>query len=182
MPKKIAIVAALALCLSHVQANGQGNRESIALGSTRLSLGMPQDAVIAALAPYFRLDQQPSGTWVVLTKRGPPFDAVGSLSFVDKHLAQIYKEWGPENQQKGFEFASRLYWALKGVIANSRENCGVELSGTEGPAYNIKSIGITCGGKTIEINTTHTEEGVYAGDKPIQGSWASIGETLSLPK
>jgi hypothetical protein len=179
---KTALIAALALCLGHAQANGQGYQESVSLGSTELTLGMPQNAVIAALAAHFRLDQQSSGIWIVSTKRGPPFDTIGSLSFVDNRLATIRKYWGPENQQRGFEFASRLYWALKGLTANGREDCAVELSDNEGPAYNIKSISITCGGRAVEISTTHSEKGLYAGDKPIEGSWASIDEVLSRPK
>jgi hypothetical protein len=98
------LVAAFVLSLGHFWAYGQDVRGSVTFGSTRLVLGMPENAVIAKLTAEYNLVNV-GGTgylWSVQAKHGPPFEQYGSLRFQDGKLIVVQKHWGPENQQRGF--------------------------------------------------------------------------------
>src|SRR5689334_22652498 len=109
MRSKIAItivVGAVILCLGPFWAYGQSVRRSITLGSVGLVLGMPEEAVLAALKPKYDVVNV-GGTgylWVVQSKAGsPPIRVYGQLRFEGGKLILVSKSWGPESQRKGFE-------------------------------------------------------------------------------
>jgi hypothetical protein len=84
---KTAIVAALAFCLSHIGANAQGYQESINLGTSKLTLGMPQETVMAALAPEYNLEKlHEAGTkkvlgWGIKPKKRPSSNFTAMVDF-----------------------------------------------------------------------------------------------------
>jgi hypothetical protein len=144
------------------QAHSQLPYDGIPFGNTVLHLGMAKDKVIAALADDYRLSRQRTGDWYVVTLHHA---VVGTLYFANERLTSVTKNWGPEDQQKGFEFASRIYWALSEMAADSAGGCTIALSNNDQPGASGKSILITCNGKTLEIEALRTEKGVYAGDQ-----------------
>jgi hypothetical protein len=143
------------------QAHTQLPYDGIPFGNTLLHLGMSKEKVIAALADDFRLSRQKTGDWYVVTLHHA---AVGTLNFANGQLTSVSKNWGPE---KGFEFASRIYWALSEMGANNAGGCTIALANNDQPGASVKSVLITCNGKTLEIEALRTEKGVYAGDQPM---------------
>lgn len=161
MRYKIAAVALLAFSAGYFQAHGQIAQDSIYLGTTRLTLGMPKDAVIAALAGSYEVRNLGEGqvsSWIVSSKNGPPFKAVGNVVFKDGKLSSVLKYWGPEDQQKGVEFATSLYGVIDGFAKEGRRTCTISVGQKQDPGYENKAMFITCGEKYIRIDIDRSEK------------------------
>ena len=154
----------IALLVPFTPAHSQVGDDGIPFGNTVLHLGMTKDKVIAGLADDYRLTRQRPGDWYVVFWHRT---AIGTLNFSNDKLTSVTKNWGPKGQEKGFEFASRIYWALSEMGANNAGGCTIALSNNDQPAASDKSVLITCNGKTLEIEALRTEKGVYAGDQPM---------------
>jgi hypothetical protein len=177
---KTVIAAAVALCLSYVDANAQGYQESINLGSITLTLGMPQDAVMMLLEPQYSLRklecESPDPCWSVATEAGAP---VGMLTFnSNRRLSWALKFWElAQDQQKAFEFATKLYWSLKELTKGQSQMCKIDLDQKGGgPSLDVKSISIGCKGKRIDIDVTRRDQ--KAGFDGRAHAGASIEEIL----
>jgi hypothetical protein len=148
-----------------IQVHGQrhANPQSdafITMGGVKLSLGMPQDTVIAHLVEQFTLRKQSGsgaeGVWMVFPKTVPPYDAVASLSFKNGKLTAVLKYWGPADQQKGVEFARALY-AVLAELTKDNGTCVVSNGVSNDVNFEAKAIFINCGTKYVRIDITRSE-------------------------
>jgi hypothetical protein len=169
MPVKAVVVAALALYLSHITAYGQGYSESINLGSTRLTLGMSQDAVFAGLAREYTVQKltvkgKEEFLWGVKLDKSPNSNFVAMLQFANGRLTWISKEWIPEDQIRDFELVTRLHWVLSELSSTGPRTCTVATDKNHGMVEDFKpvewrSISITCGGaKSVDISVYRDDQ------------------------
>jgi hypothetical protein len=163
---------ALALCFVSVfvcvQVLGQSNRNTprqgtIVLGSTELSIGMPRDGAISLLAQSYKLTKQEnSDSWVVLAKQNEgsqeTYDAVGSVSFKHDKLDAVYKKWGPQDGQKGVDFARAIYGAIASLASRGKTDCRISVGENQQPTGEIRSAFITCGDEYIQVDTIRSVE------------------------
>jgi hypothetical protein len=150
------IVAAVLFFTGIISVRAQTSPEqSIAIGSIRLTLGMPQDAAITALAGQYTVSQiGDSGEWELSTKDGT---SIGWVDFNNNQLIGVTKEWLPEDQTSAFDAASRIYSALNDITNNSPTTCIVETGNEDQSGKEKRSVTITCGEKDVEISATKTE-------------------------
>jgi hypothetical protein len=167
---KTVIVAALALCLNQIQAHGQGYQDSVNLASTNLTLGMPQVAVIAALAREYEVqkltvDGREAFLWGVKPKKPASSGLVALVRFANGRLDWVSKFWVPEDEIHDFEFVTRLHWVLSELANAGPQECTVLTDKNHGMAREFtpvewKSISITCGGsKSVNINVYRSDQG-----------------------
>ena len=100
------------LCLLLIIGSTTTQIQTIAVGSVRLSLGMPKNTVISQLSPEFTVrdlesEGGPPGL-TVLAKAGPPFHYVAHISFKSDRLVEVIRDWSPDDQQKGVETGDLL--------------------------------------------------------------------------
>ena len=127
MRAQVILSLAVVFTFWFVEAAGQTRQgatshDAIELGATKLSIGMPQDSVIAKLAEEYKVEKE-GGGWLIEQKEGPPFPPVANIAFENGKLQEVRKYWGPEDQAKGVEFATTLY----GLIASFSEEGEEEL-------------------------------------------------------
>jgi hypothetical protein len=80
----VSVIGILVLSCGYFRAQGQVTQDSIYLGDTKLTLGMPKDAVITALASSYEVISLGEGqfsSWGVSSKSVPPFKSVGNVVF-----------------------------------------------------------------------------------------------------
>jgi hypothetical protein len=152
-------------------AKGQPLRETIWLGDVELGLGMPRDVVVAKLAESYQLNKTEADSFWVVSKDGPPHTVVGNVGFKNGKLSAVLKYWGPEDQQKGLEFANSLYAAIASLSKNAQESCSVNVGETNEPQVERKSAFITCGQRYIRMDIVHNKKG---------GDSAGITEVLEV--
>ncbi len=161
MRNMVAVFGLLALSFGYFRAQGQGTQDSIYLGGTRLTLGMPKDAVVTALAGSYEVRSLGEGqfsSWTVSSKNGPPFKSVGNVVFRDGKLSSVLKYWGPEDQQKGVEFATSLYGVIDGFTQEGRRACTISVGQKQDPGYQSKAMFINCGNKYVRIDIGRREQ------------------------
>lgn len=156
MRAQVILSLAVVFTFWFVEAAGQTRQgatshDAIELGATKLSIGMPQDSVIAKLAEEYKVEKE-GGGWLIEQKEGPPFPPVANIAFENGKLQEVRKYWGPEDQAKGVEFATTLYGLIASFSEEGRRNCIISVGETYGPDYNNKSAFISCGQKRIEIS------------------------------
>jgi hypothetical protein len=158
-------------------AGGQTNPDDITLGAVRLTLGMPQGGVLATLGKSYDVEKlkegQQSSAWLVSTRTGvdknAPPKQVASVVFRDGQLTTISKNWAPENQQKGFEFATSLYDAMTSFTNEGRTACTIETARKKEPGYETKAIFVTCGAKSIRIDLLSDQRGEFTNMAEVLG-------------
>jgi len=141
--------------------------DDITLGSVRLTLGTPQDAVLYALGKSYdveKLTESPQfSSWLVTaradTEKLTAPKIVANVAFRQGKLTSVLKNWEPENQQKGVEFATRLYDVLTSFTNEGRSNCSIETERKKDPGYDSKAMFVTCGAKYIRIDILNGPHG-----------------------
>lgn len=139
---------------------GQTTPDDITLGTVRLILGMAQDAVLTTLGKSYELqklnESQQFSSWAVTARTSAnkltPPKHVGSVAFRQGKLTSVMKNWAPENQQKGFEFATSLYDVITSFTNEGRTVCSIETGRKNDLGYDAKTIFIICGAKHIRID------------------------------
>lgn len=155
---------------------------SVRIGSVELRLNMRRDEVMFLLAPSYTV----SADGFVMTKKGPPFDAVGSVGFSDAGLLRyVSKDWGPANQQEGVATVESLFGALSQIAKPSTTRvgntavqmcaCTVFLYTTYSTGGKIKTVEIWDGSKTISAT-------VVRGSAIPGGAAASVDERIGSTK
>ena len=158
-------VAAVATNAEH--SPGQMTRDDINLGSVRLTLGMPQDLVLTALSKSYDVEKLDDGqqfsSWIVNARAGSEKLAtpkyVANIAFRQAKLTIVMKNWAPENQQKGVEFATSLYDVITSFTNEGRTACSIETGRKRDPGHDGKAIFITCGAKYIRIDILSGPQG-----------------------
>jgi hypothetical protein len=164
------LLAILMLFVSAAVTNaehGPGQtQDDITLGSVRLTLGMPQDAVLAMLGKSFnlqKLGESPGfSSWIVdegvSTDRLHPPKYIGNVAFRQEKLTSVMKNWAPGDQQKPVEFATGLYDVVTSLTNEGGTMCSIETTRKKDGGYDSKAIFVTCGTKTIRIDLTKGPE------------------------
>ena len=174
---------ALALCfvsvVVFVQVLGQSDRNtpkqgSIVFGSTVLSIGMPRDTVNSRLAQSYELQKvENSDTWIVLSEHHEgnqtTHDPVGTVAFKDGKLDEVSKSWGPQDQQKGVDFAHSIYGAIASLANMGKTDCRIAVGENQQPTGEIKSAFITCGDEYIQVEISRYSQ---------YGEFSTVSEVL----
>jgi hypothetical protein len=158
----------VAAVLTNAEHNpGQTTQDDISFGTVRLTLGMPQDVVLTTLGKSYDLEKVNEGpqfsSWFVHARAGTeklaPPKYVGNVAFKQGKLTSAMKNWGPENQQKGIEFANSLYDVVTSFTNEGRTVCSIETGRKKDPGYDSKTIFVTCGAKYIRIDLLSGPQG-----------------------
>jgi hypothetical protein len=157
----VVICGLVALSFGYFRAQSQSPQDSIYLGSTRLALGMPKDPVITNLSAIYDVrlvGEAKVSSWLVSTKSGPPFTYLGNVVFKDGKLNTVLKDWGPEDSEKGVEFATALYGVVDGFSQEGRRDCEVAVGRQHEPGFERKTISINCGNKGVTIDLRDSDK------------------------
>lgn len=141
----------LATLLQMAPAKAQQERDDsqIQLGGIPLRLGMVQEDVLRTLTSAYKAThvETSPGLWGVTTKNGPPFQLVGSVTFLNGRLIQVVKAWGPgPGDQSSHALATALLQALGSATEQGRV-CIITVE-KEGP---FPATLMQCGRRTIEV-------------------------------
>lgn len=179
MRRRVALALCFVSVFAFVQILGQSNRDTpkqgtIVLGSTEPSIGMSRDAAISRLAQSYKLEKQEnSDSWIVLSKQNEgnqtTYDPVGSVSFKHDKLDAVYKKWGPQDGQKGVEFARGIYGAIASLANRGKADCRIGVGENQQPTGEIKSAFITCGDEYIQVDIIRS---------PQHGDFSDLTEVL----
>lgn len=158
-------IAAAATNADH--SSGQATQDDIRLGTVRLTLGMPQDLVLTTLSKSYDVEKLNDGpqfsSWLVNARAGTeklaPPKYVASVAFRQGKLTVVMKNWAPENQQKGVEFATSLYDVITSFTNEGRTACSIGTGRKRDPGYDGKAIFVTCGAKYIRIDLLSGPQG-----------------------
>jgi hypothetical protein len=112
---------------------------------------MAKDAVIAVLAEYYSVDDM----GFVTTKAGPPYETEGQVVFKNGRLAEVWKNWSPNNQEQGVELANNIYGMFKVLEDEGRTNCILSTGSKQTATTEQKTAFLFCGGKEIQISNLH---------------------------
>jgi hypothetical protein len=146
---KSFVIAGLVLVSGYGIGRAQSsNKNTIDFGNKVLRLGMAEDAVIAALAENYSVDEM----GFVTTKSGPPYESAGQLVFKNGRLVGVWKDWSPNNQQQGYELANNIYGLFKALEDEGRTNCILSTGSKQTATSEQKTAFLLCGGKEIQIS------------------------------
>jgi hypothetical protein len=132
---------------------GQVSQDSIDIGAVSLQLGMAEDVVLHQLGLTFDLQEPASGSWII-TEKGHPIAAVGSVSFKAGKLTAVYKNWTVNGRTPNTEaaFADALFGAVGSFEREGRTGCTVETGHSQDPTAENKVVLITCGRKYLQVD------------------------------
>ena len=157
--------------------------------STKLTLGMPQNIVMGKLAQYYGTRKLDSSStveqdWLVINKEGPPWQAVRGVSFKDGKLSAASKEWGPQDQAKGVEFARSLFGAISELVKQGKKDCWLAIDQKEVPGAESKLAYIVCDDKYISFFILRSTDMASRGLPEVAGISESLGtpDALAIEK
>jgi len=126
---------------------------------------MPQDLVVTKLAESYRLQKLGeaggNSSWVVSSKDGPPYRPIGSVFFKGGKLNSVFKHWGPEDQQKGVDFARAVYAAIASLSKEGKGPCTISVGESQQPGFESRDASISCGERYVRyilIDITRNEQ------------------------
>jgi hypothetical protein len=149
--------------------------DTIELNFVELHLGMPKEEVLTELSKSadVRSTDASGDSWEIIEKGGQFDKILGTFGFQADKLSWVYKEWGPDDQSKGVEFAGALFAAISQFEKEGRTTCEISAGETQNPKAEIKTAYISCGNKYIDITVIRSTE---------FGDTASVEENLEKPK
>jgi hypothetical protein len=163
------LLCAFWLLFAIASAAAQAPPQTIAIGSAHLTIGEPKDAVVSQLSSGFTLKEH--GTNLdVLTRGDPPTRYVAHISFKSGRLAEVIKDWSPDDQQKGVETGQALYGLIASFLQEGNQNCTLALGEAHDPGYEGKSAFIVCGRKYVKLTLIRSTQ---------WGDSVTLGEVLS---
>ncbi len=132
---------------------GQVSQDYIEIGTVSLKLGMAEDVVLHQLGLAFDLQEPASGSWII-TEKGHPIAAVGTVSFKAGKLTAVYKTWTVNGRTPNTDagFADALYGAVGNFERKRRTGCTIETRHSQGPTTENKIVFITCGQEYLRID------------------------------
>ena len=111
------------------------------------------------------------GSWVILRRGGPPFEPVGSVSFIAGRLAFAGRQWAHSASQDANRFASSVVDALR-ALTRDRAACSVAVQESPGPgSLPLGVVTITCEARSIQITGSRDERVA-----------AAVGESIRAPR
>ncbi|MGA9391925.1 MAG: hypothetical protein WBV69_15940 [Candidatus Sulfotelmatobacter sp.] len=140
-------------------AAAQEQPQTITVGPAHLTVGASKDTVISQLSPGFTLKDHGS-TLDVLTRGIPPIRHVAHISFKSDRLAEVIKDWSPDDQQKGVETVEALYGLIANFVQEGNQNCTLALGEAHEPDFEGKSAFIVCGRKYVKVTLIHSTQWV----------------------
>jgi hypothetical protein len=134
-----------------------------------LKLGMDKESILKRIPGQFRVEN--TGASVLIEDKAHPSQVYGSLSFVDRKLSRVDKNWNVSGETEA-DFARALYGVISEFQHNRRTQC--QIAAGEGkpinPADEIKSARIFCGeGSYIDITFVNTSAGKYGNIYEVLG-------------
>ena len=151
--KKISL-GLLALVGAFVAGSSVQGQEadSIVLGGILLRLGMSQNEALAALGPVYDLSDIDGTNWMVSRRGSSLVGDVGSVSFWDRRLVTVNKDWSPQSPTAR-QLVEALHDALESVGGGDWQTCRVYTSRfSGGPTTGLRLIQIVCGGRKIQVS------------------------------
>jgi hypothetical protein len=156
------LIVLSALVTGPIHLTAQSTEQSLNLGPVTLSLGMSKEGARTQITEYFSINETGDDLWVILDGSPPNVEFVGAVSFTDGRLSYIKKDWGPEDSQKGADFAETLYGAFSELVGDGTGVCIVHVSQRHGRGMEAKSIEFSCGARRIEVDAIGYKSGVTA--------------------
>jgi hypothetical protein len=132
---------------------GQPSQDSIDIGPVSLKLGMAEEVVLHQLGLTFDVQEPASGSWII-TEKGHPIAAVGSVSFKAGKLTSVYKTWTVNGRtpDTNAAFGDALYGAVANFEREGGTRCRVETGHSQSPTSENKAVFIACGQKLLRID------------------------------
>ena len=131
--------------------------KSIDLGVVKITIGESQQAVMARLSELYAVKNVTDGMWTVTSKSGPPYNVMATITFQDERLVYVTRPWGPNDQQKGVDFARVLYSAISKIEKSSNGQCLARTDQVREPSYDRETIVVNCGTRSIEVGIVRSE-------------------------
>ena len=171
--RKLVLFVAVAILLFAPRLEPQGRMDVITLGTTALSIGMPREAVQRALSERYSL--KPSSGPVA--KTGPVesmlvWDGktpIGNVAFREGRLLSVFRYWDPSDQQKGVDYAQKLYAAVSALVADGHRACMLDTAHSDDPQSEQRVAVVKCGRRSLEISILRSDQ---------HGAFASLTEKL----
>ena len=155
--RRLAVGGSLSLLIV-CRAFAQDTPPVIHLGSIELSIGSPEDKVLASLTKEYDLQEVAPGSWLIRSKGSAPYRWPGSVRFENHRLASVSKDWSPADQEKGFDFANALYGAVTALVANGSTRCTLRVRSDQEPTIERKGVHLTCeAGRSLEIEIVKSD-------------------------
>lgn len=173
----------LSLLLMFTTLSAEAADESLMIGSARMTPGMDRASAWGLLKQYRvqcvgggKSEQPPTcDSWLVTTKKGDQFSALGNAYFKDGRLQKIFKYYDSALWEKKPEkFASLLYEVLR-QYNKDRDVFVASIDEVRQPGWLAKSIFFRTGKRVVKIG--YSEGGSNEDGKPF-GSAVSLHEEL----
>ena len=137
--------------------------DSILIGSSRLTLGMPKEAVIDTLKSSY--DVRPSGEdgdlYFQTKGKREHFSPEGFLSFGNEKLTDATKLWNA-NEPDTSNAVTHAILGATSSLADNKAPCFVIPFHSQKPSEEKKGVTISCGDQNVDIFTTSTN---------LNGTW-----------
>ena len=177
IPALVLAISSLLFCIpayqgSYQEGRKQSSQDDIVLETVRLRIGMSEEPVLDMLPKSYDL-QKAGPSWMVsksvsADSKIPP-RAIGSVTFTDGKLTTVMRYWGPEDQQKGFEFAEHLYDLPNSFTNEGRTSCSIETGRLKQLEFDSRTIFITCGAKHIRMDLLTKQDGKFTDLSEVLG-------------
>jgi len=140
-------------------------KAQMAIGPVTLQFGQTQASVIRQLGAAFRVDSA-SGSYIAVSRDGPPFAIHGNVGFRDGRLAFVSRNWG--TGQRDAHAAIRAVVGALGTLEGGTDNCRVSKSERVVPEGEVRSVVVECG-----LHSTTVIVARYLGDESytVQETW-----------
>ena len=128
---------------------------SIAFSSIDITLGMPQDIAISKLTNTYDLTKiygdDNSSYWRIKAK-GQDSKTYGGVTFKNKKVSYVVKNWKTDDQERNYDFAKALYGLITQLVKERNTNCQLWSGEKIEPQITSKAALIVCGEKTVRID------------------------------
>jgi hypothetical protein len=164
------------------QRSGQKNsdarhvEDSVSLGDIQLTLGMPQDSLLSKLEKRgYKITELGESSWNISSIEGGTFMNLAAIGFTKGKLSSVSRDWGPQDQKKGAEFAAAVIGVLAHLEGEGKTLCMISTVTSRDPNADADQAFLTCGHKYVEISVARVRRGQF------EGEFARIDEVLRAP-
>jgi len=157
----IYCVAILVLLAIDGNAQERAVQDRIVLGSTTLTLEMPQNAVVSSIAREYDITPSSTDSALWMIRERASRNVVGSLRFDGNgKLVYINKHWTVgSNNYTGLEVSKAIFGVVAGFEKEHRTSCviGTQQEQSPGPVKEDREVFFVCGRKTLSIDIENYE-------------------------
>ena len=124
------------------------------LGTVELMIGAPREQVLSNLRTAYRVDSASgkSDQWIIMNSDGPPYHAIGTVTFGDGRLATVSRDWSPRpTETSQVEAIRAVVGALKALHSGSEGACLLEDTSNRGPGFELSGIDVRCGLRRVSL-------------------------------